>query len=426
VIEPYAVVSEADRLAAQSLWPGFSPQTTPVAIYDGGRTLLFRHPAPPQEFHHMPGSEGVWAFTGRHPSVAGNSCAELGLVRTVTLLLPSTRAPLRTLAGLLIHEAFHIFQQERHPGWSANEAELFTYPVDDAHLLALRRLETEALRRALLSSTRDQAFGWARAALELRKERSGTLSQGLATYERQIELFEGLASYVEHRAKGEPDSAILPQEEFAPEAVRPRAYQTGLALARLLDRFSTTWQTDLEQNDSTPLDLLLDQALAARTYDAPTCVFTPEELARTHAEAATDIETLHKRRAEQRQLFLEQPGWRLVFLAPSAPLFPQGFDPLNVQIVAPNNILHRRFLRLGNQAGRIEVFGRAALTQATGEHPLFTGVSVLTITGLADQPVITWADNLITLKADGVTAEVRALAVETTWQTVTVRLESGP
>lgn len=416
--DPFAVVAETDRLSARDLWPGFDPRTITVAIYDGEQTLLFRHPAPPEGFQRVPGHEGVWTFTGRHPAVTANTSTELGNVRTATLM-PTTVVP---RAGLLIHESFHVFQREHHPGWSANEAELFTYPVDDPDLLALRRSETEALRRALALSDTARAACWARTALDMRRERFAALSAGSIAYERHTELNEGLATYVERRATGEPDSTVLPVEEFAPEAVRQRGYQTGVALARLLDQFSPTWRRTLEQNDSIPLDVLLATSLPPRASDVRACAFKPAEWDRIRAAAAIDIRALRGRRAEQRRAFLEQPGWSLVIVAPGAPLFPQGFDPLNVQTVARGEVLHTRFLQLRNETGEIEVLGRAVLTESAGEHPLFNGVRSLTVTGITSEPMITEVNGVVTVKADGVTAQVHGATVEYTEWTVTVRL----
>lgn len=421
----FAVVAEADRLAARDLWPGFEPRKIPVAIYDGDHTLLFRHPDPPQGFHAVPGRQGVWAYAGRHPSVTANTSAELGGVQTATLMPSSGAVSREARAGVLVHEVFHVFQREHHPVWSANEAELFAYPVDDPDLLTLRRMESEALRRAIVVDDRELSGCWARAALDLRRQRFAALTAGSIAYERGTELNEGLATYIERRATGAPDSTLLPAGEFVPEAVRQRGYQTGVAVARLLDRFSPTWRTVLEQSDSTSLDVLLSSALAARGSSVPTCTFTPAARDRIQAAAATDIRALHTRRAEQRRVFLEQPGWRLVIAAAGAPLFPKGFDPLNVQSVARGEVLHTRFLKLGNETGEIEVLGLAALTEAAGEHPLFNGVRTLTLTGLASEPVITEANGVVMVNAGGAKMKLRGGTVERTGQTVTVRLPSA-
>lgn len=425
-VVPEAVMAEADLLAARDLWPGFDPRTVPVAIYDGKITLLVRHPSPPEGFQPLSGRDGVYAYTGRHPSVTANSSVDLGGVRTATLILPAVAGSLRARAGTLIHEAFHVFQRQHHPAWSANEVELFTYPVDDPELLALRRAETEALRRALAFGAANRAACWGRTALDLRRQRLGALPPGSAAYERQTELNEGLATYVERRATGEPDSTVLRTEEFAPEAVRQRAYRSGVALARLLDRFAPPWRRALEQSDSTPLDVLLFSALATPADEAPACAFGAAERDSIQAAAALDIRTLRARRAESKRAFLEQPGWRLVVAAGGAPLFPQGFDPLNVQTVAAGEVLHTRFLKLGNDNGAIEVLGRTVLTEAAGAHPLFTGVRALTVTGLASAPGIREANGMVTIAADGVTAELRGATVERSGQTVTVRLPSPP
>jgi hypothetical protein len=73
----------------------------------------------------------------------------------------------------------------------------------------------------------------------------------------------------------------------------------------------------------------------------------------------------------------------------------------------------------------MEVLGRAALTEAAGAHPLFNGVRKLTISGLTSEPMITAeANGVVTVKVDGVNAELRGAAVERTGQTVTIRLSS--
>jgi hypothetical protein len=258
--------------------------------------------------------------------------------------------------------------------------------------------------------------------MRLRQERFAALPGSAAAYERGTELNEGLATYVEHRATGEADTARLPADGFAPEAVRQRGYRTGIAIARLLDRFSPDWRTALEQHDSTALDILLSTALDARASDAPACVFPAALHDSVQTIAAADVRALHTRRAEQRRAFLEQPGWRLVIVAGDAPLFPQGFDPLNVQRVSGGEVLHSRYLKLGNALGTIEVLGRASLTEAAGTHPLFNGVRALTVTGLASEPVIADAKGVVTIKAEGVSAELRGATVERASEIVTVHL----
>ena len=420
--DPFTVVALADSLAAHVLWPGFDPRTTPVAVYDGSRTLLFRHPHPPAGFQPLAGHAGVAAHSGRDSAVTANTTTTLAGVPTATLMPPGDSATTTERAGVLIHEAFHVFQRSHHPGWTANEADLFTYPVTDAQLLTLRRLETEALRRALSANGQDQAACWAEVAMELRHRRFADLPANAVAYERGIEWNEGLATYVEQRATGAPDSAVLPAQGFAPDQVRQRAYRSGLGIARVLDRLAPGWQATLEHHDSIPLDSLFIATIPMRA--GLPCSFTAAERDSVSRIAAADEAALSTRLAGERQRFLARPGWRLVVMAPAVPLFPQGFDPLNVQLVAPGKVLHGRFLKLGNDAGTVEVMGRAALTEAAGAHPLFSGVRTLTVTGLPAAPVIARTATGMTLEADGVTANLHGGMVDTTGDTLTLRLHS--
>ena len=43
-----------DEIAAKKVWPGFTPSTWPLAVYDGQKTLLLRHPNPPPNSRLFP------------------------------------------------------------------------------------------------------------------------------------------------------------------------------------------------------------------------------------------------------------------------------------------------------------------------------------------------------------------------------------
>src|SRR5262252_4542792 len=79
-----AVDAEFERIAARPLWPGFDPRAVPLEIFDGNRTVLFRHPAPPPEFLPVDAHPGVFAVAGRHPAVTANSSVPLGATATAT------------------------------------------------------------------------------------------------------------------------------------------------------------------------------------------------------------------------------------------------------------------------------------------------------------------------------------------------------
>jgi len=402
-----SILAEFDRLAVQPLWPNFAPGKTPLEIYDGERTILVRHPSPPPEFQ----KEGdLWVFAGRHPSVKANTSIELGGVQTATLEIdPRSARDSRAWASIVIHETFHVFQRERHPAWSGNEAELFLYPMEDAGPLAVRRLETEAFRRALAAKELQEAACWTRRALDERRDRFSKLPAGAVGYEQGTELNEGMANFVENLSLGKTQGPDLPASEYAAGDVRSRAYSIGFAQAALLDRFDPAWRQALEGGQATSLDELLARAVAGKPATA--CGFKPEEIAAASEHAKTDVLRLAQTRRESREAFLGRSGWKLE-ITTAKPFMPQGFDPLNVSLVAKGEILHRRFVKLGNEDSTLEVLGREALTQAAGEHPLFNGIREIQVTGLPAEPKVTQEGDFVVIAAEGVTARLKGAKVE--------------
>jgi hypothetical protein len=225
---------------------------------------------------------------------------------------------------------------------------------------------------------------------------------------------EGLAQYVETKAAGEGEP-VLPEAEFPPEAVRRRSYASGCAIGRLLDRLDPEWKRRLEEKDDVPLDELLRRA-AAGTSPAE---FSAAEEARARERASADVEAMRDRRKALRREFLEAGGWSLV-LETGDPLFPQNFDPWNVERLSAAEVLHTRWLKLGNASGSIEVLDRKCLTEGAGKHPLFEGVRRATITGLPAEPRVEETPGGVKISADGLTLEFRGARVTRSGQTVTV------
>ena len=399
----FAVAREFAALATRPYWPGFQPATIPLAVFDGRRTYLFHHPSPPGDFRPLEGTR-VHVIDGRHSAVTANSSAEIGGTATATLLADRGALPARGLAAVALHEAFHVFQRARHPSWSGNEGDVFLYPVDDARLLALRRLETEALRRALAAPDSGMSACWTRAALGHRRERFAGMDSVFGRYERLTELNEGLATYVQ-LLPGDRPVVAFPTGEFAATEVRARIYVVGPALALLLDRFAPDWKTSLERDDSRALDLLLADALDGKAAAEPACGFSDADRALIERTARRDAESVVAARGTRRRLFEGRPGWRVVVrTSPERPLWPQGFDPLNVERV-DGGLLHTRFLRLGNDAGEVGVIDEGgadieALTVGAGAHPLFNGVREVIIAGLA-RPEATTDAGTVRVKAAG-------------------------
>jgi hypothetical protein len=416
---PEAVDRRVVELAERDLWPGFDPRTVPLLIHDGERTWLFRHPAPPDGFRPI---DGAHVMDGRHPTAIANTSAEIGGVQTAILWERALERPVDAVAATAIHEAFHAFQRVQHPGWTANEMDFFIYPLDDAEALALRRLESEALRRALRAPDAIRAGCWARAMLDLRDRRFRRLAAAAAAYEQGNELNEGLARYVEWRALDAPPPPD-DFDDFPADAVRLRTYAVGAALGVLLDRLDGDWRQRLADDS----DLSLDRLLAAVLPQPPSdraCALDAAGEDRARDAASNDVARLERQRAQARQAFFDEPGWRVVLEAAAAP-FNLRFDPLNLQVVGPGEILHHRIALLQGTAGSVEVSGRPALTTGAGEHPLFHGVASLIVTGLPDRPEIQAEDGL-SIRADGLSLKLDNATVEVADGVVAVRVTAAP
>jgi len=405
-------------------WPGFDPLRIPLAVYDGAKTYLFRHPSPGPDFTRL--DPGTHVMSGRHPAVNSNTSAEIGGVATATLMADGKKGdqPADELAAVALHESFHVYQRAHHKGWSGNEGDMLLYPFDHAATLALRRMETEALRRALATKSKAETECWARRALSLRYTRFAGMDSAYSRYERLTELNEGLATYVELYALWRKPE--FPKDEFAAEAIRQRVYTVGPAWAYLLDLFYSEWKQALEKNDRQSLDGMLAESLGSDDRTGG-CDFTREEKFAFTARAQKDAGAVIAKRKERREKFDARDGWRIVVESSAKHLlWPNGFDPLNVELV-DGGLLHTRFASLKNDDGSVEVLdGEGAditmFTSGPGPHPLFNGVSRAEIIVAAKPHVNIWGEHRVEVKAPGVKVRLEHADVHEKERAVIVRL----
>lgn len=407
-------------------WPGYEPDRIPAAIFDGADTWLFHHPQPPEGFLPWPDMPGVYTQPGLHPAVRANTSTELNGVQTATIMpaLQQSANPNETetnrLAGVLLHEKFHVFQHHRHPDWGANEAALFVYPATDGELLGWRRLETDALQRALNTTSADEARRWAAAARDWRARRYDKLAREFQTYERETERSEGTASYVESVATGSTATLSDVASGFSPQDVRRWCYTTGNWLALLLDRLDPGWKDALEASSFTYLDERLRLVLPASVAAAE---MEDSAVSRCLEQAKRDAADLQRERDRLHREYLSQTGGRLIIVS-ELPLWPAGFDPMNVDTLTATEVLHRRWLKLKNDGGSLEILDGRALTEGAGPHPLFNGVRRVTLTGLSGAPRVAVRDGRTHLEWGPLKAEFVTAVVEHDGQSVILRVSS--
>jgi len=416
------VLAAYDEAAAEIGWPGFDPRAVPIVLYDDANTYLVRHPSPPEEFDRLRGVEGGGVADAVLDYARANTDVELAGVRTAVVAFPKGGPAPEETAAVAMHEAFHAHQTVRHPTWTANEVDLFTYPVRSAALLELRRLEGGALRRAVMAPDSVRELCWAQEFLRLRARRFARLDDASVAYERYGELREGLARYVQARAAGRADIA-LPADGFAPERVRDRVYATGHALAVLLDRLVPRWKDSLiAADEAASLDGALASAIGGMAVRP--CRASPDEAARAHALAVSDSEDLVRRDARARAAFEDAAGWRLEIEAGGAPLAPERFDPLNVRVLDARHVLHTRWLRVGGANASAEFVERTAMTRGLDGHPLFAGLDRVWVTGLPE-PEVSVSGDTTRISAEGVDVTAVGATLEREGQRLRLRLADG-
>ncbi len=414
----FAFVRALDEAAARGVWPGFSPAGVPVALYDGERTILLRHPNPPPEFSPMPGRPSVLVAKGRHPGVTGNSTREIGGVRTATVIATPAQAVDRTMLAV-VEEVFHVFWLARHPSFRPNELARYVYPLDDANNLRALLAEDEALARALEAQRIDDAAGWAAAALGIRRERVTRLAEDVRVYETSLEMMEGTANYVARVSVGEPASRTVERLRTTrpAEDIRWRFYDTGAALCLLLDRLSPGWQERSDRQPALTIVDLMDEALRGR--DAAAAAFSKADAAGFQARAAASIADLGVRRQRLHAELRARQGGRVVVevAAGAEPLRVQRFDPISLMVLDAGAVAHANYLTLSVPQGTVELSnpgfvrgtfgGTVSVTEAAGRHPLSDGLRRLTIAGIQGVPAVTDESGSVAVDAPGLRLRLR-------------------
>ncbi len=321
VIDPLliAMAAEVWSVAAggrQLLWPGWDASATPLLFYmPNEQEVLINHPSPPDGFRRLRGVPGlpfdnIYVRDGE--TLFGldgqNTTREVNGVRTLVVsdTLSQRRQWLQGLVeaakggagdateqinagmrpnpyglmGMIAHEAFHAFQEERASNKGVDELALFKYPALSAENNAGFAIEAELLRDSLLAEDgeglRSAAIKW----MALRHGRRKGLPEECAAYEDGTEFGEGLAKSMEYRllrvlegrtpvdrmywAQGFHGYGDLSKERqrliddaiafmsgaravnndlYGASPVRFRLYYSGMLIAALLDRLDPAWKT---------------------------------------------------------------------------------------------------------------------------------------------------------------------------------------
>jgi hypothetical protein len=409
----FAFVRALDAAGAKRIWPGFIPSEFPIALFDGEKTILLRHPSPPPEFSPMPGRPGALSVKGRYSVVASNSVREIGGVRTATVLAtPGSNVHSTLLA--CVEEVFHVFWSVRHTSFRPNEMARYGYPVTDLENLRRILAEDEALARALEADSDSTAARWAAAALQIRAERTLRLADDARVFETALEMLEGPANYVSRRSLDETpvQTAERLRKGRPAEGIRWRFYDSGASICMLLDRFEPDWKARIDSQPTLTIVELLAAALARRGV-APN-VFSQSDTSEFLAKATDDVAELSRRRQGLREEIRARPGARVVIdVAEGAePLRVERFDPVNLMVLDASGVVHANYVTLRGSSGSVEVTnadfvrnsfaGTVSLTTSSGRHPLTDGIRRVTVAGIRGEPKIDRDGGVVSVEGQGV------------------------
>lgn len=279
--------------------------------------------ADPAVAGYDPAEPGLWS--GPRPAGIGMaSCPQTWAGRTwASVELPLPEQPDGALR-MLIHEAFHVVQDQLFPGQLSTEQADGMDRLDRAEGRTWLRMELAALAAALESAGNEQAAD----ALLFRQRRLAGATAAEAVRERDLDIWEGLPEYTAWRLTDATPADVAQRARSLPAGqswVRWFAYFTGPAYGFLLDALRPGWRTDVRRQPD--LQALLASAVAELRGDA--YGLDSARLAEQEREA------LHRERVERlRQAYTVGPLIRL-------PLAGQAISFSNRDVVPLDNGTHR-------------------------------------------------------------------------------------
>jgi len=100
---------------------------------------------------------------------------------------------------VILHEAFHVYQNKQAPDKGANEMVVAQYPLLDPENNALYVMEGNILKDALLAQESKARLEKIKEFVAVRSYRQSRLDSSFVEYENLNEYLEGLAKYVEYK-----------------------------------------------------------------------------------------------------------------------------------------------------------------------------------------------------------------------------------
>lgn len=315
-------------------WLDYTPQNVPIVLYDDDEFAFINHPNPPKE---------------RSEYLTAATAIEINGLLTATIPL-SIGVDEQSLVPLVYHECFHVYQAQKFQfdgDYNFFEVLAF-YPELDPAYRALCSAETDVLINNDFSPLEK-----AKILSVLTRKRHGILSRqdGLLDFEIDLERKEGVASFVEQKAR---------LGLFNIRANHPtcnygysRQYFVGAEICWLLEQVvpSGKWQALVEGGKSLS-ELLLEFA----PQEADLSALNLES--RESAEKQRVAQIIEEANRKIEHLF--QSGAITIKLPPKASVF-RSFSPQSVVSLGDGRLIHPEFVIIQIPNGKISIQGVMAL-----------------------------------------------------------------
>ncbi len=422
VSDVFQVMSEVNNLSSLKLWPGFEIQKIPVAVYDSVNTYLFNSLQQPEGFTSLPDKPDIFFYEGQHPSVRGNSVIRLNDVWIATSILSNysrrtaEEYSIRDMAGIIIHEQFHIYQRTNHPDWRQNDGLLLIYPRETIESLFLRRIEKEAFKRAVNANDMNEIANWANEGFKYRDRRFSLIDSTFGLYEKVLQLTEGLSDYIEKTARGvDPLNASSITNLIAPAGIREMGYIEGRWIAMILDKIKPDWKTVIEKGEVNYLEDILKSI--TKDYDLKE-MFLKKEVGELRINAENDFSKWELDKKHLLDKFYNEPGYKIEINASSNPLNIRMFEPLEMEIYDNGDVLHKVFFSAANSESNLRILNNSCLTVFDG---MLRIVKVI-ITGIKDVPQDNETEKLLKISSGSLTINLKYSKITINEKNITLEL----
>jgi len=408
-----AVMEEHKGMLKLDLWPGFRLDSIPVALYDSINTYLFLSDDSPDSFKPVANSHRVFIYKGQHPLVTGNSIVRISGKWFATSVLTgysrrtNEKYTPKDLAGIIVHEQFHIFQRTMHPYWRQNDGVLLFYPTETSESLFLRRIEKESFRKAVTSESVSDMAGWAELGLKYRNERLNRLESVYSSYEKQLQRTEGLSDYIEKISRDtDPLSSSNITNGIAPAGVRDLGYIEGRWISMILDKLDYNWKALLQNTDRLFPEDILSTAVGRIPHKMKS--FTSDELRNLKEESENVFYKWQLNLAEELKNYTNRSGYSLEINSQQNPLDIRMFEPLEIENLQDRTVFNRVFFSAVSPTGSLRIINHPCITHFDTSFRLVK----TEVFGINKEPVIQNENKKFILRIDNTDIELNYSVIE--------------